>query len=66
MHIRNENTFIVAVTRQNVNVALVFEFLYKFVSIGKSYFAKFDEDTIKDNYVLVYELLDGASVIFFF
>ena len=41
--------------------AQVFEFLYKFVDICKSYFNKLDEDVIKDNYVLVYELLDGAD-----
>ena len=38
----------------------MFEFLYKLVEICKSYFTKIDEDVIKDNYVLVYELLDGA------
>ena len=41
----------------------MFEFLYKFVDIGKSYFNKLDENVIKDNYVLVYELLDGAPQI---
>ena len=37
----------------------IFEFLYKLVYIGNSYFGKFDEDVVKNNYALVYELLDG-------
>jgi AP-2 complex subunit mu-1 len=57
-HIRTENMYICAVSKLNVNTALVFEFLYKFVEICKAYFGKLDEDVIKDNYVLVYELLD--------
>jgi hypothetical protein len=43
-----------------VSLQQVFEFLYKFVEICKAYFGKLDEDVIKDNYVLVYELLDGT------
>jgi hypothetical protein len=36
----------------------VFEFLYRFVGLGKAYFGKFDEEAVKNNFVLVYELLD--------
>lgn len=48
----------VAVTKSNANAALVFEFLYRFVGLGKAYFGKFDEEAVKNNFVLVYELLD--------
>jgi hypothetical protein len=27
--------------------------------LGKGYFGKFDEEAVKNNFVLVYELLDG-------
>ena len=57
-HIKHENIFLVAVTKGNANGALVFEFLYKLVSLGKSYFGKFDEEAVKNNFVLIYELLD--------
>lgn len=57
-HIRNENIYIVGITKGNANSALVFEFLYKFVSLGKSYFGRFDEEAVKSNFVMVYELLD--------
>lgn len=58
-HVKHENIYIVAVTRSNANAALVFEFLYRLVGLGKGYFGKFDEEAVKNNFVLVYELLDG-------
>jgi AP-2 complex subunit mu-1 len=47
--------------RNNANAALVFEFCYRFINICKSYFGKIDEESIKNNFVLIYELIDGAS-----
>lgn len=58
LHVKHENIYIVAVTRSNVDAGLVFEFLYKLVSLGTSYFNKFDENAIKNNFTLIYELLD--------
>lgn len=58
-HVKHENIFIVAVTKGNANAALVFEFLYRLTTLGKSYFGKFDEEAVKNNFVLIYELLDG-------
>jgi AP-2 complex subunit mu-1 len=37
----------------------VFEFLYRFVQISRAYFGKLDEESVKNNFVLIYELLDG-------
>jgi AP-2 complex subunit mu-1 len=59
-HVKHENIYLVAVTKSNANAALVFEFLYSLVALGKGYFGKFDEEAVKNNFVLVYELLDGA------
>lgn len=59
-HVKHENIYIVAVTKSNVNAALVFEFLYRLIALGKSYFGKFDEEAVKNNFVLIYELLDGG------
>ena len=39
---------------------MVFEFCYRFISICKSYFGKVDEESVKNNFVLIYELVDGA------
>jgi AP-2 complex subunit mu-1 len=60
-HTRHENIYLVAVTKSNANAALVFEFLETLRRLGKSYFGKFDEESVKNNFVLVYELLDGMS-----
>lgn len=57
-HVRHENIYLVAITRSNANAALVFEFLYRFRGLGTSYFGKFDEEAVKNNSVLIYELLD--------
>src|ERR1700759_1096356 len=60
-HIRHENIYLVAVTKSNGNAAMVFEFLERLRGLGKSYFGKFDEESVKSNFVLVYELLDGKE-----
>ncbi|GAM36060.1 intracellular protein transport-related protein [Talaromyces pinophilus] len=59
-HVKHENIYLVVVTKSNANAALVFEFLYRFIVLGKGYFGKFDEEAVKNNFVLVYELLDGT------
>ena len=58
-HVKHDNIYLVAITKSNANAALVFEFLYRLVGLGRGYFGKFDEEAVKNNFVLVYELLDG-------
>lgn len=60
-HVKHENIYLVAITKSNANAALVFEFLYRLIQLGKGYFGKFDEEAVKNNFVLVYELLDGTK-----
>lgn len=50
--------YVVAVASQNVDSAMVFEVLASLVDIFKSYFDKFDEENIRNHFVLTYELLD--------
>eukprot|EP01137_Pigoraptor_chileana_P008298 Opistho-2@54930 len=57
-HIKANNVWIVAVTRQNVNAAMVFELLSKTVAVFKSHFGTVNEDAVKSNFVLIYEVLD--------
>ncbi|CAG0882257.1 unnamed protein product [Cyprideis torosa] len=57
-HVKRSNIWIAAVTHQNVNAAMVFEFLYKMVDLMQAYFGKVTEDNVKNNFVLIYELLD--------
>jgi AP-2 complex subunit mu-1 len=59
MHIRCENIFLVAISKYNVNVCLVFETLHRIEEIFRAYFGgKLDEETIKNNFILAYELLE--------
>jgi len=61
IHVRVNNLYVVAVTKNNANAALVFEFCYRFISIAKSYFGKVDEESVKNNFVLIYELIDEIN-----
>jgi hypothetical protein len=47
------------VSKQNINAAMCFEFLNKAVEVMQSYFGKVSEENVKNNFVLIYELLDG-------
>ena len=53
------NIWLAAVTKQNVNAAMVFEFLHKMTDVMAAYFGKVTEENIKNNFVLIYEILDG-------
>lgn len=57
-HIKRSNVWLAAASKQNLNAAMVFEFLIKMVNIMQSYFGKISEDNVKNNFVLIYELLD--------
>lgn len=57
------NVWICAVARNNVNAAMVFEFLNKFADTMQSYFGKLNEENVKNNFVLIYEILDGAGSV---
>jgi len=49
---------LLATTKANINSAMMFQFLYSFIKICKSYFGEFSEEKIRENFVLIYELLD--------
>ena len=56
-----ENSLVLEIRpRTNANAALVFEFCYRFINICKSYFGKVDEEAVKNNFVVIYELIDGT------
>jgi len=59
LHVRAGEIYLLAATKQNVNCALVFSLLNQFVLIFQSYFGgRLEEDRIRKNFVLIYELLD--------
>lgn len=58
MYIKSNNVYVVAASRRNANAALTFVFLHKLVCIFREYFSELEEESIRDNFVIIYELLD--------
>lgn len=56
--IKHSNLYLVALTMKNSNASLVYSFLYKLVEVFTEYFKELEEESIQDNFVVVYELLD--------
>lgn len=58
VYIKCSNLILMAVTKKNSNITLILFFLYKLVNVFKDYFGELEEESIRDNFVVVYELLD--------
>eukprot|EP00485_Elphidium_margaritaceum_P007404 CAMPEP_0202688382 /NCGR_PEP_ID=MMETSP1385-20130828/3902_1 /ASSEMBLY_ACC=CAM_ASM_000861 /TAXON_ID=933848 /ORGANISM="Elphidium margaritaceum" /LENGTH=465 /DNA_ID=CAMNT_0049343347 /DNA_START=117 /DNA_END=1514 /DNA_ORIENTATION=+ len=59
LFIRVGSIYVVCSTGMNGNASLIFQFLYDLVDIFRSYFdGKFDEESFRQNFTLIYELLD--------
>ena len=56
--IRVNNIYMVSVQKGNPNVAMVLTFLYKIRDVFKSYFKELEDESLRDNFVITYELLD--------
>ncbi|GAT98597.1 AP 1 complex subunit mu 2 putative [Entamoeba histolytica] len=58
MYVRHNGLYFMAFTDQNINSLLVVSFLTKLIEVLKTYFDVVTEETIRDNFVVIYELLD--------
>jgi len=59
LYTRHLNMYFVALTRSNVNPAMVFEYLFQKIRILKAYLGEdFDENSMRNNMTLIYELMD--------
>lgn len=58
IYIKHKNLFLVAVTKFNANAMAILNFLYRVVEVFEDYFNELMEESIRDNFVLIYELLD--------
>ena len=56
--IKVNNIYMVSVAKGNPNVAMVLTFLYKIRDVFKSYFKELEDESLRDNFVITYELLD--------
>jgi hypothetical protein len=60
MHVKDGGVHVVATTRDNVSPSFVLEFLRRICTIIKDYCGHLSEESIRKNFVLIYELLDEA------
>ena len=60
---QHSNLYLLAMTRSNINASSVVLFLHRLVDVFKEYFEELEEESLRDNFVIVYELLDEASSI---
>ncbi|KAF5344750.1 hypothetical protein D9756_011076 [Leucocoprinus leucothites] len=58
MHIRHSNLYLLALSKRNTNAAEVIIFLHRLVSVLVEYFKELEEESIRDNFVIIYELMD--------
>lgn len=58
VYIKCNNLYIVAATKINANAGLIFTFLHRLTQVLVEYFKELEEESIRDNFVLIYELLD--------
>lgn len=56
--IQYNNLYLLAVTQRNSNAMLIATFLYRLTEVLRDYFKELEEESIKDNFVITYELLD--------
>jgi hypothetical protein len=49
---------VLALSRRNTNAAEVVIFLHRFVQVLVEYFKELEEESIRDNFVIIYELMD--------
>ncbi|KAF8198309.1 clathrin adaptor mu subunit [Mycena galopus ATCC 62051] len=57
-HIRHSNLYVLALSSSNTNAAEIIIFLHQFVQVLIGYFNALEEESIRDNFVIIYELMD--------
>ncbi|KAJ9080359.1 AP-1 adaptor complex mu subunit Apm1 [Entomophthora muscae] len=58
LYIRHNNLYLLAITKKNANAATILLFLHRLVKVLTEYFKTLEEESIRDNFVIIYELLD--------
>jgi AP-1 complex subunit mu len=58
IYVKHRNLYLVATTIKNANVAVIFSFLHRIVEVFQEYFKEMEEESVRDNFVIIYELMD--------
>mmetsp|Transcript_3670 Transcript_3670/g.9161 ORF Transcript_3670/g.9161 Transcript_3670/m.9161 type:complete len:428 (-) Transcript_3670:127-1410(-) len=57
-YVQHTNLYLMSVTKGNVNCAANLLFLHRIVDVFTQYFTELEEESLRDNFVIAYELLD--------
>ena len=57
-YVQYSNLYLVVVARTNINAAALITFLHKLKEVFVHYFNELEEESLRDNFVIAYELLD--------
>lgn len=57
-YVEHKNIRILAVTKGNANSVMVFSFLNSFLSLLEGFLMSVEADTVRDNIIMIYELMD--------
>ncbi|KAE8972750.1 AP-1 complex subunit mu-1 [Phytophthora rubi] len=58
VYLKHNNLYLMTVTKVNSNVALMLMYLTRICQVFRDYFGELEEESIRDNFVIIFELLD--------
>mmetsp|Transcript_9195 Transcript_9195/g.16074 ORF Transcript_9195/g.16074 Transcript_9195/m.16074 type:complete len:424 (+) Transcript_9195:337-1608(+) len=58
VYIKYNNLYVLSVTKKNANVFTMMNYMVRLCGVLKGYFGEVSEESIRDNFVIIYELLD--------
>lgn len=60
-YLQYSNLYLLIASKTNANCAALLGFLHKLKEVFIHYFNELEEESLRDNFVIAYELLDEAS-----
>ena len=61
-YVQYSNLFLLIASRTNTNAAAMLGFLHKLKEVFIHYFNELEEESLRDNFVIAYELLDEVAI----
>lgn len=61
IYVQYSNLYLLAVAKNNINAGSILLFLHKLKEIFTHYFQELEEESLRDNFVIAYELLDEVG-----
>lgn len=58
IYVKYGNLYLLATTERNANAPMILLYLYKMIEVFNEYFKELEEESIRDNFVIIYELMD--------